>query len=462
MLWHMDLANIVKKIPDTPGIYLYYNAAGELVYVGKATSLKNRVYSYFVGKRDIRPIEQMLHEVADIKWKMTDSVLEAVILEAVYIKKFQPKYNVLGKDNKSWNYITISNDPYPIVGTLRQHELEHSKLNPPAAGQNSNGQRENQNLKYGGYKYFFGPYPGLNTREVMKILRRLFYFSTCQVKNSKFKTQSSPAFVLLNYGEAKKFELKSQNFSKPCFYYQLGQCLGVCTGEISPRDYSKKVIKPLVLFLEGKKQTVMRAIETDMKQASKNQEYEEAARLRNQLRALDRIQDVALINKDFFNFIDTEKSETKNIRVEGYDISNLGSTGKVGSMVVFNANGPLKSQYRKFKIRTVIGQSDVDCLDEMIRRRVQHTEWPYPTIFLIDGGPPQVNRVVKILQELSIEIPVVGIAKGQERKRNDFYFGKKDRAVVEWVSQHQALLIKVRDEAHRFAITYQRSLRKLK
>ena len=417
----MDSKNILNKLPDTPGIYLYYNAAGELVYVGKATSLKNRVRSYFIGKKTVRPIEQMLHEVADIKWKMTNSVLEAVILEAVYIKNHHPKYNVLGKDNKSWNYITISNHSYPIVGTLRQHELEQNKPE---------------------FRALFGPYPGLNTREVMKILRRLFYFSTCQKE-------------------------KKKSTGKPCFYYQLGQCLGVCTGEITPREYTKKVIKPLVLFLEGKKQTVMRTIERDMKLASKNQEYEEAARLRNQLHALDKIQDVALINKDFFafDFADRKISVNdpfSNPRIEGYDISNLGATGKVGSMVVFNKMGPLKSQYRKFKIRTVVGQSDVDSLDEMIRRRLRHAEWPFPTIFLIDGGAPQVNRVVKILKELKIAIPVVGIAKGPERKRNDFYLGNKSRVVVQWVSKNQALLIKVRDEAHRFAITYQRSLRRLK
>jgi excinuclease ABC subunit C len=408
--------------------------------VGKATSLKNRVSSYFKGARTSRPIEQMLHEVADIKWKITDSVLEAVILEAVYIKKYQPKYNVLGKDNKSWNYITISNDAYPLVQTIRQHEWEQHT--------------DTHKL----YTHVFGPYPGLNTRETMKILRRIFFISDCQKTNTRTRGVVSERKITK--------ELKSKIY-KPCFYYQIGQCLGVCIGEITARDYIIKVIKPLMLFLEGKKQTVIKNITVAMKTASKNQDFEEAARLRNQLHALDKIQDVALINKDFFSF-DFVQNTTKqsivngNIRIEGYDISNLGATGKVGSMVVFNKMGPLKSQYRKFKIRTVIGQSDVDSMEEMIRRRVHHPEWPFPTLFLIDGGAPQVNRVVKILQELKISIPVVGIAKGPERKRNDFYLGTKTKPVVQWVSQNQSLLIKVRDEAHRFAITYQRSLRKLK
>lgn len=434
----MNLNDILKKLPDQPGIYLYYDKAGELIYVGKATSLKSRVRSYFIGKKTFRPIEQMLHEVVDIKWKVTDSVLEAVILEAVYIKKYVPKYNVLGKDNKSWNYITVSRDEYPVVGTIREREFQNKR--------DSNMRITNRATAGRMYEYMFGPYPGLNTKEAMKILRRLFYFSNCQIKKKN----------------------KRQLKFRPCFYYQIGQCLGVCTGEITPAEYRKKVIRPLVLFLEGKKQTVVRTLEKSMKQASNAQDFEEAARIRNQLSALERIQDVALINKDFFSFVssleDSRFAQDKlsaHSRIEGYDISNLGSTGKVGSMVVFDEDGPIKSQYRKFKIRTVVGQSDVDSLDEMIRRRLRHSEWPMPNVFLIDGGAPQVNRVVKILREFKIEIPVVGIAKGPERKRNDFYLGVKTKEFICWVNANQELLIRVRDEAHRFAITYQRSLRKL-
>jgi len=149
-------------------------------------------------------------------------------------------------------------------------------------------------------------------------------------------------------------------------------------------------------------------------------------------------------------------------RIEGYDISNLGSTGKVGSMVVFNNREALKSEYRKFKIKTVVGQSDVDSLKEVLERRLKHTEWQYPDIFLIDGGKPQVNAAMQILKKNKINIPLVGIAKGPERKRNDFIFGVKDREFIKFVNENQDLLIRVRDEAHRFAITFQRSLRRLK
>jgi excinuclease ABC subunit C len=135
---------------------------------------------------------------------------------------------------------------------------------------------------------------------------------------------------------------------------------------------------------------------------------------------------------------------------------------KVGSMVVFGISGPITSQYRKFNIKTVVGQSDVDSLAEVMGRRLQHPEWPLPQIFLIDGGRAQVNKIKAVLEAHRCTIPVVGIAKGPERKRNDFILGSKDPSFITWIANHQNLLIKVRDEAHRFAITFNRSKRVLK
>jgi excinuclease ABC subunit C len=199
-----------------------------------------------------------------------------------------------------------------------------------------------------------------------------------------------------------------------------------------------------------------------MKKASKEHDFEEAARLRDQINKLQRIHDIALLNKSFISDI-SEKKDTNRNRIEGYDISNLGATGKVGSMVVAEYGEQKKSDYRKFKIKTVKGQSDVDCLDEVIRRRLKHSEWPFPALFLIDGGKPQVNRVVRILKEKGIAIPVVGIAKGKERKKNEFIVGEGVGAKkIHWIERHKVLLTQVRDEAHRFAISYQRKLRKIK
>ena len=149
------------------------------------------------------------------------------------------------------------------------------------------------------------------------------------------------------------------------------------------------------------------------------------------------------------------------VRIEGYDISNLGSTGMVGSMVVFDAQGPVKSEYRKFKIKTVKGQSDVDCLAEVLERRLKHSEWSLPKVILVDGGVHQVHKVCKVIREHKLNIPVVGIAKGPERKKNEFIYAR-NKEIVDWIGDNKNLLIQVRDEAHRFAINYQRSLRKLK
>lgn len=414
----------LANLPDTPGVYEYFNNENTLIYVGKATSLRSRVRSYFRGPRTPRPIENMLHEVVRIDTRSTDSVLEAIILEAVLIKRYQPKYNVLGKDDKSWNYLVLTRDSFPHLVSMRGHDLE--QLLP--------GELEKKYLEV------FGPYPGLNARAALKILRRLFFVSNC--------------VPTLDH--------------RPCLYRQMGQCLGICTAEISPAEYRQRVIRPLTLFLRGEKKRVVQGLKRAMESAARIQSFEEAARLRNQLFALERIQDSILINE---SFVKQERSQPtvaeligseKKFRVEGYDISNLGTTGKVGSMVVFDATGPVKSAYRKFTIKTVVGQSDVDCLKEVLHRRLNHSEWPLPILFLIDGGRPQVNAALAVLHERKVDVPVIGIAKGRERKRNDIILGVPSVAIAKLAQAYQSLLIRVRDEAHRFAITFQRSKRKIK
>ena len=423
------------------------------MYVGKATSLKDRVSSYFVGQRGSRPIEQFVAQIASIKVEKTDSVLEAVIAEANSIRKLQPKYNVLGKDNRSWNYILITKEAYPRIVTMRQHEME---TRFPGFSI-SDFKFDTGDLKKR-YSHVFGPFPGLNTKAALKLLRQLFQFSSCQKQREKNDKKGS---------------------SKACLYRQMGQCLGVCTNEISSSEYKNKVIRPLVSLLKGGKKRLVATLERRMKKASKVQEYEEAARLRNQLKSLQRIHDIAILNKSWFSAPVVSADVVR--RIEGYDISNLGSSGVVGSMVVFDTGGPIKSEYRKFKIKTVDGQSDVDALEEVLRRRLKHSEWQYPDVMLIDGGKPQVNRIQKVLRELHIDIPIVGIAKGPARDRNDFTLpstagvadvARKDgalphlsagrrRSFIKWISANKSLLIQVRDEAHRFAIKYQRSLRKI-
>jgi len=409
------------KAPNKPGIYLFFNVKKELIYVGKATSLKNRIKSYFQGLKTVRPIETFFNEVTDIKWQTTNSVLEAIILEANHIKKFQPKYNVLGKDDKSWNYLVITKDKFPKLEAVRGHEL--IRLNPKK------------------FKVCFGPFPNLNTNAALKILRRLFHYSTCK-----------------------------PNQTKPCFYYQINQCRGVCTGEITTRTYNHEVIRPLILFLSGKRTRLLKSLTNEMRRYSKLHFFEEAARLRDQIKSLQRIQDVTLLNRNFFvsTPITTPQFSRRRTspilwrtisKIEGYDISNLGSTNMVAGLVVFQNNSPCKDGYRKFKIKTVAGQSDVDCLKEVLERRLKHHEWPLPDLFLVDGGLPQVNVAKKILAKNNINRPIVGIAKGKLRKKNDFHL--TDKELTSWIKTNKNILIQVRDEAHRFAIAYQRQTRNL-
>ncbi len=552
------IISTLQKLPDSPGIYLFYSATKELIYVGKATSLRSRVRSYFRPPREpllrkegtidlpfvrggevgSRPIEQMMHEVVDIKWRKTDSVLEAIILEAEYIKKFQPKYNVEGKDDKSWNYITISKDVYPKVETMREREyavIARREERPTKSRDASGGQSPRfDDSSTGGIatsadanrlsrndKYIFGPYPGLNTKAAIKLLRRMFRFSNCEPTRQRHLSPTLPpsseglrpavgrGATTLPPPQGRRQE---EDLGRPCLYRQMGWCPGVCTGEISATEYKRQVIRPLVTFLLGRKKQVIKIFEMEMKRAVRDERYEDAGRLRDQLKSLQRIQDIALLNKNFFDqgviarkeerltksrdasggqsphfddsstggiatSADANRLSRNDIRIEGYDISNLGASEKVGSMVVFNEEGPIKSEYRKFIIKTVPGQSDVDCLAEVIERRLKHLEWGVPDLMLIDGGRPQVNRVRRVLSGVkNLRIPqlsIVGIAKGKERKRNDFIlntdytdFGKdyadsrrKKAELIAWVNKHQKLLIHVRDEAHRFAITFLRQRR---
>ena len=453
-----NISRKIKSLPSSPGIYLFYNRQKELIYIGKATSLKNRVKSYFPAsqsRRSPRPIEDMIDQVTDIKFKPTDSVIEAIILESIYIKKHQPKYNVIGKDNKSWNYLMLTKEPFPKLITIRQHEIDNpassqslskrtpatsnTKLPESLSGDSSRG-KKNHKSSILNLKSLFGPYPGIKTKEMLKILHKLFSISRCDPKHKK-----------------------------PCFDYQIGQCLGVCTGEINPKQYQQKVIKLLTMFLRGHKTRLITNLKKQMKIASKSRHYEEAARLRDQIKHLQTIHDITLINKDFFNKkILITNHQSLITRVEGYDISNLGESGKVGSMVVFDNKGSIKSAYRKFKIKTVTGQSDVDCLEEIISRRLKHPEWPLPDIILVDGGKPQVNAARRAINNkssilnLKSAITVIGIAKGAGRKKNEFIFNRANKKLAEFIKNNQDLLIQVRDEAHRFAIQYQRQLRKIK
>ncbi|MDP2704030.1 MAG: excinuclease ABC subunit UvrC [bacterium] len=392
-----------KKLPDTPGVYMFQDAKKKILYIGKAGNLKRRVSSYFERPRDNR-IEKMTGEAQTIDYKKTESALEALILEAKLIKKYQPPYNILQKDDKSFLYVEITNETFPRVLLIRGKELQV---------------KSNKNQ--------FGPfiYAGA-IREGLRILRKIFPWSLHDTAHVGTMTRA-------------------------CFDHQVGLCPGTCVGAISKQEY-KKIVRKVKLFFQGKKKQIIRELEREMKEASKNLEFERANIIKRQIFSLKHIQDIALINASFTRHSDPALAGEESQRIEGYDISNISGTSAVGSMVVFVGNMPDKNEYRKFKIYSVKGSDDTGMLREVVTRRLKHNEWKLPDLMLIDGGKGQVNTAKSILAEQGLKIPTIGIAKGPKRKKNEF-IGR----IPEWASENT--LIRVRDEAHRFAITYHKKLR---
>ncbi len=406
-------------LPSTPGVYLMKNAAGTVIYVGKATSLKRRVASYWRIQEQIsRPqVADLIREVDRIDVEPTRTVLEALILEANLIKKHLPKYNILQKDDKSFLYLAISMDPYPKPLLVRGHELE----------------REGKSR----YKAVFGPYlQPAALRAALKLVRKFIPWSV----------DDPPA-------PGKK--------GRPCFDYHIGVCPGVCVGAISRRDYAQ-IIRRLILFFEGKTARVERELERDMKTASKEERFEDAEKAKRRLYALRHINDIAVLSRDEDGLFGHPRRRDLPInvfgRIEGYDISNISGTSAVGSMVVFADGEPQKSAYRKFKIKTVKGANDYAMLAEVLRRRL-HNDWPLPDLMLIDGGWGQVNVAKEILREKKLAIPVVGIAKGFDRKQDRLIYPRDAIELGRVVEQYKVILQRLRDEAHRFAIGYHRKLR---
>jgi excinuclease ABC subunit C len=375
------------------------DGAGKILYIGKAANLNRRVASYFERPHDAR-IEKLASLIKKIDFIETDSAFEALILEADLIKKHKPPFNIREKDDKSFLYVEITKEKYPRVILAR-------------------GKEKAQGTR-------FGPFTSASSiREALRIVRRIFPFSVHPAE-------------------------KIGAFRRPCFDYQIGLCPGTCANLVKRADYLKN-IRNIKLLFQGKKARILSNLKKEMNAASKRLEFEKAAKLRGKIFALQHIQDIALIgDSGIENF--KLKIENSVQRIEGYDISNISGASAVGSMVVFKGGEPDKNEYRRFKIRTFKKSNDVGMLKEVLRRRLAHREWPLPDLFLIDGGKGQVNAAREVLDEFGLDLPVVGIAKGAKRKKNEF-IGSIPQTL------NPKTLIKVRDEAHRLAQSYHKKLR---
>ncbi len=402
----------IKKIPNTPGVYFFLGFQKRLLYIGKATSLKDRVKSYFnedIGETRSAAISKMVSEIKHVEYQQTDSVLEALILEASLIKTHRPIYNVREKDDKSYNYLVITRETFPRVLIVRGREL---------------GQR----FKTEEIKNIFGPFPeGKLLKEAIRIVRKIFPFrDTCHPS----------------------VDAKQKIKNKQCFNAQINLCPGVCTGAITKREYSK-TIKHIKLFLEGKKKKLMVQLRRDMEVYAKNQKFEKANTVKRQLFALKHINDVTLLKREV-----RELSRNSSIfRIEGYDIAHMSGKNIVGVMVVIENAEPKKSDYRKFKIRSVDCANDTAALAEVLRRRLNHDEWRLPNLIVVDGGKAQVSVAKRILKEFGYGIPIVSVVKNERHKPREILGNKKN------IKEQEVSILLANSEAHRFAVRYHRSSR---
>jgi len=393
-----------SKLPRRSGIYQFKDIQGHILYVGKAIDLYHRVASYFNREANAKT-QALVSEMTSVETIIVESELEALILEANLIKKYHPSFNVRLLDDKDFLYIGLTKNDFPKVVTIRKQDL--SKL-----------------------KKYWGPFPSSGTvRNTLKMLRRVFPWCSGGRRGA-------------------------------CFYYHLGLCPGTCVGLISRRDY-QKIINSFSKFMDGKIDKLIEQLSEEMMAASETQQFEQAAKLKkmidgiNYLTQPNRVQ--AYLENP--NFLEEETSlalkelqKDLNLpkipqRIEGYDISNIQGKEAVGSMVVLTDGGIDKSQYRRFKIKIAGKPNDVGMLREVLLRRFKN-DWPMPDLIIVDGGRGQARAA-------QFKIPVFGLAKRLEW----LYPPTGEIIKLSKKSLSLRLLQKLRDESHRFAISYHRKLR---
>lgn len=556
-----DIQEELKKLPDKPGVYIMHGQSDEIIYVGKAIILRNRVRSYFRESTVKSPkIQKMVSQITRFEYIVTDSELEALVLENNLIKEHNPKYNTMLKDDKTYPYIKVTlGEEYPRVMFSREMKKDKSR--------------------------YFGPYTSMaSVKDVVELINKLFGLRTCR-KN-----------LPRDFGK-----------DRPCLQYHMKQCMAPCTGNVPKEEYRVQVQRALD-FLNGEYNAELKHLKEKMTEASENLEFEEAIRYRDLYASVKRIserqkitdsdgedKDIIAMAKDnedaivqvFFvrggkligreHFYMTKVSECANaeilsdfvkqyysgtpfipkelllqeeiedqeaiesyvsmkrggkvkisipkkgkkeklvelaaenaelvlskdrekikreegrtigavkeisrwldlpniVRMEAFDISNTNGFENVGSMVVYEKGKPKRSDYRKFKIKTVAGPDDYACMHEVLTRRFVHgieeakeledkniqaefgSFTKFPDLILMDGGRGQVNIALQVLDELGLNIPVCGMVKDDNHRTRGLYYNNVE-IPIDTNSEGFKLITRIQDEAHRFAIEYHRSLR---
>ncbi|MBI2096745.1 MAG: GIY-YIG nuclease family protein [Candidatus Sungbacteria bacterium] len=445
-----------RLIPTNSGVYIFRKDKTPL-YVGKAASLKKRVSSYFKRNAGWK-IDQLRRESTKIEFIKTPSEIEALIKEAELIKKHVPKFNILMRDDKSFTYIGITRGEFP------RFYLTHQLTRGQVTGGRWRGKRLNKSsspIPYHLAPTFIGPFVESSTlKQTLYMLRGIFPYCTC----------------------------KEPHYGK-CVNAQIGRCPGYCCekGRIATKEeigqYQKNV-RAVVSILSGKRHALLKGLKKEMRDTSRRQEFERAAKLRDQIYGLESLHEhrgIATHQRAEIPYHKIErvlqsllKTRDPIRRVEGYDIANISGTDSTASMIVFYDGRPDKSQYRKFKIKTVAGPNDVASHREVLRRRLIHSEWEYPDLILIDGGKPQLNAVLPLLNAKAFrKIKMLALSKPPRRHFTRAPSGAgQNEDLLHFAGRAQPMPIKslpppvmyflqrVRDESHRFVRHYHHLLRR--
>jgi excinuclease ABC subunit C len=416
-----------QLIPQNPGVY-FFKKGRSVLYVGKASNLRNRTGQYFQNSSNLSELKQRLIIAAtSLTWEETDTDIEALLLEAHYIKKLQPPYNILLRDDKTYVSVKITDEDFPKVLSTRKIEKDG---------------------------IYFGPFTDARAiHETLRALRKFFpYRTTCK-----------------------------PNSGRACLDAHIGLCPGVCAGKITKAEY-KKNIQHIKWFFEGKKGKVIKSLKQQLRKELDKERLNEkdlekpdsiergyevktskADRLRLQIHYLEKVLSMQKVlsksdkvEGDVIELAKVLKLKTPPIRIEGYDISNIYGTLNTSSMVVFTNGEADKKEYKKFKIKTVRGANDFASMQETLRRRFNHPEWGTPDLVVIDGGRPQLSAAIEVWKEYNLKIPLISLAK---RREEIFTPDSPNPIVLPHSSGALHLVQQVRDEAHRFCRAYHRKLR---
>jgi len=401
------LKNIIADLPDTPGVYIFKDAQGEIIYIGKAKSLKKRVQSYF-SRFLASKTQVMVSKIADIEYKLCQTESLALILEASLIHKYKPKYNVSLRDDKSFPLVKITNEDFPAVCITRKRIADGS--------------------------HYFGPYTSAGLlREALRIIRKHFPYRSCERMPQEAR-----------------------------MYYRIG--LAPVPDKTSKKEYAK-TIENIGLILEGETDTLIKKLSQEMNLKSKEQKFEEAAKIRDQIEALS-----VMTQSSSRSSCKDELEGLRNLlqlaklpeRIEAFDISDISGKEATGSMVSFFRGMPDKNNYRRFRIKTIQSIDDYKMLAEVIQRRYSRLireNLAFPDLVLVDGGKAHLLTAEREMNKLGINIPLVSIAKDRE---NIYIKNRINPIRLDSDIPALNLIRRIRDEAHRFALAYHHLLRRKK